>query len=187
MTLYKIAVVGAVGVGKSALTIQFISSHFIEEYLPTIEDLYQKQCVIDHEVCVLEILDTAGAEEFIAMRDQYMQNGEGFLCVFDINDRKSYEEAIRYINQIHHIKNSQDVPMVLVGNKCDLPLCKVDKELVLVLVEHEDVPFIETSAATRQGVKDAFSTLVREIRKRKEKINIEIDEKSSKRNCCVIF
>jgi len=51
---YKLVVVGGGGVGKSALTIQFIQSHFVEEYDPTIEDSYRKQCVIDDEVAVLD-------------------------------------------------------------------------------------------------------------------------------------
>ncbi len=56
---YKLVVVGGGGVGKSALTIQFIQSHFVDEYDPTIEDSYRKQCVIDEEVALLDVLDTA--------------------------------------------------------------------------------------------------------------------------------
>jgi small GTP-binding protein len=61
---YKLVVVGGGGVGKSALTIQFIQSHFVDEYDPTIEDSYRKQCVIDDEVALLDVLDTAGQEEY---------------------------------------------------------------------------------------------------------------------------
>lgn len=50
--------------GKSALTIQLIQNHFVEEYDPTIEDSYRKQVVIDGETCLLDILDTAGQEEY---------------------------------------------------------------------------------------------------------------------------
>lgn len=60
MTEYKLVVVGAGGVGKSALTIQLIQNHFVDEYDPTIEDSYRKQVVIDGETCLLDILDTAG-------------------------------------------------------------------------------------------------------------------------------
>ena len=60
MTEYKMIVLGDGGVGKSALTIQFISNYFVEEYDPNIEDCYRKQAVIDGEVCRLDILDTAG-------------------------------------------------------------------------------------------------------------------------------
>lgn len=72
---YKIVVVGGGGVGKSALTIQFIQSQFVDEYDPTIEDSYRKQCVIDGETALLDVLDTAGQEEYSAMREQYMRTG----------------------------------------------------------------------------------------------------------------
>lgn len=80
MTEYKLVVVGAGGVGKSALTIQLIQNHFVDEYDPTIEDSYRKQVVIDGETCLLDILDTAGQEEYSAMRDQYMRTGKA-SCV----------------------------------------------------------------------------------------------------------
>ena len=51
---YKLVVVGGGGVGKSALTIQFIQSHFVPDYDPTIEDSYRKQCVIDDRVAHLD-------------------------------------------------------------------------------------------------------------------------------------
>jgi small GTP-binding protein len=47
-----------------------IQNHFIDEYDPTIEDSYRKQVTIDEETCLLDILDTAGQEEYSAMRDQ---------------------------------------------------------------------------------------------------------------------
>ena len=66
-------VVGGGGVGKSALTIQFSQNHFVDEYDPTIEgmyrvshtppDSYRKQCMIDNEMVLLDVLDTAGQEE----------------------------------------------------------------------------------------------------------------------------
>uniref|UniRef100_A0A2K6MYA0 Small monomeric GTPase n=1 Tax=Rhinopithecus bieti TaxID=61621 RepID=A0A2K6MYA0_RHIBE len=77
MTEYKLEVVGAGGVSKSALTIQLIQNHFVDEYDPTIEDSYRKQVVIDGETCLLDILNTAGQEEYNAMRDQYMRTWGG--------------------------------------------------------------------------------------------------------------
>lgn len=72
---YKLVVVGGGGVGKSALTIQFIQGQFVDEYDPTIEDSYRKQVVIDNQVALLDVLDTAGQEEYSAMREQvYLSN-----------------------------------------------------------------------------------------------------------------
>jgi len=63
---YKLVVVGDGGVGKTALTIQFILSHFVNEYEPTIDEAYRKQVVIDDEIALLDVLDseTAGQEEY---------------------------------------------------------------------------------------------------------------------------
>ncbi|XP_060030634.1 ras-related protein R-Ras isoform X1 [Erinaceus europaeus] len=85
---HKLVVVGGGGVGKSALTIQFIQSYFVSDYDPTIEDSYTKICTVDGIPARLDILDTAGQEEFGAMREQYMRAGHGFLLVFAINDRQ---------------------------------------------------------------------------------------------------
>ncbi|NP_001003744.1 GTPase KRas isoform 2 [Danio rerio] len=188
MTEYKLVVVGAGGVGKSALTIQLIQNHFVDEYDPTIEDSYRKQVVIDGETCLLDILDTAGQEEYSAMRDQYMRTGEGFLCVFAINNTKSFEDIHHYREQIKRVKDSEDVPMVLVGNKCDLQSHNVDSKQAQDLARSYGIPFIETSAKTRQGVDDAFYTLVREIRKHKEKMSKEgkKKKKKSKTKCALM-
>uniref|UniRef100_A0A4W5P1S9 small monomeric GTPase n=1 Tax=Hucho hucho TaxID=62062 RepID=A0A4W5P1S9_9TELE len=150
MTEYKLVVVGAGGVGKSALTIQLIQNHFVDEYDPTIEDSYRKQVVIDGETCLLDILDTAGQEEYSAMRDQYMRTGEGFLCVFAINNIKSFEDVHLYREQINRVKDSDSVPMVLVGNKSDLGSRSVESRQAQELARGYGVPFVETSAKTRQ-------------------------------------
>ncbi|XP_050315346.1 GTPase HRas [Anthonomus grandis grandis] len=164
MTEYKLVVVGAGGVGKSALTIQLIQNHFVDEYDPTIEDSYRKQVVIDGETCLLDILDTAGQEEYSAMRDQYMRTGEGFLLVFAVNSVKSFDDIVVYREQILRVKDTEDVPMVLVGNKCDLSAWVVDMNRARDIAKQYNIPFIETSAKTRMGVDDAFYSLVREIR-----------------------
>ncbi|KAH3760661.1 Ras family protein [Pelomyxa schiedti] len=77
--VYKLVVLGSGGVGKSAITVQFVQGIFVEKYDPTIEDSYRKQIEVDGQACMLEILDTAGTEQFTAMRDLYMKNGHGFV------------------------------------------------------------------------------------------------------------
>ncbi|CAF3322631.1 unnamed protein product [Rotaria socialis] len=175
MTEYKLVVVGAGGVGKSALTIQLIQNHFIDEYDPTIEDSYRKQAVVDGETCLLDILDTAGQEEYSAMRDQYMRGGEdhskrnNIICERRLNSAKSFEEIKQYREQIKRVKDADDIPMVLVGNKIDLPTRTIDLSYAKDFAASLSMPFVQTSAKTRQGVEEAFYTLVREIRKYKER------------------
>jgi GTPase KRas protein len=144
----------------------FAQNHFIDEYDPTIEDSYRKQVTIDEETCLLDILDTAGQEEYSAMRDQYMRTGQGFLMVFSITSRSSFDEITSFREQILRVKDADKAPMVLVANKSDL-----ENERQVTTGEGQDlaksfnIPFMETSAKTRVNVEESFFELVREIRK----------------------
>nr|CAA61434.1 RAS protein [Raperostelium minutum] len=191
MTEYKLVIVGGGGVGKSALTIQLIQNHFIDEYDPTIEDSYRKQVSIDEETCLLDILDTAGQEEYSAMRDQYMRTGQGFLCVYSITSRSSFDEINSFREQILRVKDKDRVPMILFGNKCDL-----DTERVVSIAEGGrkgksiGCPFLETSAKIRVNVEEAFYSLVREIRNDLKGNNDKPLKKGGKKGlmkACIIF
>jgi len=164
-----VAVVGSGAVGKSALTIQFIQNTFVDEYDPTIEDSYRKQLTIDEESVVLDILDTAGQEDYSSMREEYMRNGQGFILVYSIVQRSTFDEIISWREQVLRVKDKEKFPMVLVGNKCDLTEQRqVSKVEGADLARNFGVPFFETSAKQRLHVDEAFSELVREIRKMKK-------------------
>lgn len=164
---YRITVVGAGLVGKSAITMQFMQGTFVERYDPTIEDSYRRLIEIDNEACVLDIMDTAGQEEYSALRDQYIQTGEGFLVVVAINLVKSFTTAKQLHERIMRIKAMQkDFPIVLVANKIDL-----EAERTVAAVELKELatqwgcPMIETSAKMNIKISDAFFTVVRLIKK----------------------
>jgi len=100
------------------------SALFIPSPIPKLTfprtDSYRKQCVIDEEVALLDVLDTAGQEEYSAMREQYMRTGEGFLLVYSITSRQSFEEIMTFQQQILRVKDKDYFPIIVVGNKCDL-------------------------------------------------------------------
>lgn len=187
---YKLVVVGGGGVGKSAITIQFIQSYFVTDYDPTIEDSYTKQCVIDDIPAKLDILDTAGQEEFSAMREQYMRSGEGFLLVFSLVDHASFAEISKFQKQILRVKDRDEFPMLMVGNKSDL-----DSRRAVPLEEAQQfscaagIPYIECSAKLRINVDQAFHELVRIVRKFQEAERPYIEEaykKKNKKRCCIV-
>uniref|UniRef100_A0A8V0YZV2 RAP2C, member of RAS oncogene family n=1 Tax=Gallus gallus TaxID=9031 RepID=A0A8V0YZV2_CHICK len=93
MREYKVVVLGSGGVGKSALTVQFVTGTFIEKYDPTIEDFYRKEIEVDSSPSVLEILDTAGTEQFASMRDLYIKNGQGFILVYSLVNQQSFQKT----------------------------------------------------------------------------------------------
>ncbi|KAI2564608.1 RAS like estrogen regulated growth inhibitor, partial [Homo sapiens] len=76
-----------------ALVVRFLTKRFIWEYDPTLESTYRHQATIDDEVVSMEILDTAGQEDTI-QREGHMRWGEGFVLVYDITDRGSFEEVL---------------------------------------------------------------------------------------------
>lgn len=184
---YKLVVVGGGGVGKSALTIQFIQSHFVQDYDPTIEDSYRKQCVIDDRVAHLDILDTAGQEEFSAMREQYMRTGEGFLLVFSVTDRSSFDEISKFQIQILRVKDKDEFPMILVGNKSDLENERtVTNAEASELAKKMKVGYTETSAKLRTNVESSFYDLVRCIRRSNETNDQSVKPIKKKSKCTIL-
>lgn len=168
---YRIVVVGSGGVGKSALTVRFIQGNFVEKYDPTIEDSYRKQVDIDGVACMLDIMDTAGQEEYSALRDQYMKTGQGFVLVYSITSQPSFEAAQKLRTQILRIKEeSQDIPIMLVANKADLEEERtVSKEDGKGTASKYSAGFLEVSAKTNTNVSEVFFELVRMINKWREK------------------
>ncbi|XP_071436683.1 GTP-binding protein Rit2 [Pithys albifrons albifrons] len=177
---YKVVMLGAGGVGKSAMTMQFISHRFPDYHDPTIEDAYKTQVRIDDEPAYLDILDTAGQAEFTAMRDQYMRGGEGFIICYSITDRQSFQEAAEFKELIYRVRHTYDIPVVLVGNKTDLEeFRQVSTEEGKSLAREYSCSFFETSAALRFYIDDVFHGLVREIRRKES--SLPMVEKKMKR------
>eukprot|EP01107_Rhizomastix_libera_P011561 TRINITY_DN29070_c0_g1_i1.p1 TRINITY_DN29070_c0_g1~~TRINITY_DN29070_c0_g1_i1.p1 ORF type:complete len:209 (-),score=40.28 TRINITY_DN29070_c0_g1_i1:52-639(-) len=168
--LYKIVIVGDGGVGKSAITIQLTQSHFITEYDPTIENTYRKPLHVDGEMCMLDILDTAGQEEYSAMRDQYFRTGNGFVIVFSVVDRTSFDAIPGYRTAILRVKQATSYPMVICANKIDLVNDRVvSADEVAALGKTCQSSILETSAKLRQNIDEAFFQVVREIKQFRNK------------------
>jgi len=168
---YKIVVLGSGTVGKSALTLRLVTDNFLEEYDPTIEDCYRKNVMVDGKPVVLEILDTAGQDEFSSMQDQWMREGKGFLLVYSLVLRQTFEEAQVLYEKILRCKDSEKVPLVLVGNKCDLKNRQVEYQEGQDLANKWGAPFFETSAKLKLNNESCFYELVREIQRHEEKEN----------------
>ncbi|KAL0248630.1 hypothetical protein GEMRC1_003864 [Eukaryota sp. GEM-RC1] len=161
---YQVVVVGGGGVGKSALSARFALGKFLERYDPTIEDSYRKAVDIDGTALRLEIMDTAGQDEYDSIREQYLVEGHGFLLVYSIDSQESFDKAVSLRDQILRLQKRQDVPLVLVGNKCDLEDSRaVTNDEGKLLAEKFGCKFFETSAKDEVNVEDCFHELVRAV------------------------
>merc|ERR1712083_316812 len=166
---YKIIVVGQGAVGKSSLTIRYVIGDFFEHYDPTIEDYYRKLVEVDKKPAYLDILDTAGQQEFASMQEQFYRQGKGFLIVYAIDKPNSFLYAKELKQKIADARYD-DAPfaVVLVGNKCDLDSVgkrQVPKASGIALAKEWNCPFLECSAKEQVNNAKCFQSLVREIRK----------------------
>lgn len=189
MREYKFVVLGSGGVGKSALTAQFVQGIFIEKYDPTIEDCYRKQVAVDGQECTLEILDTAGTEQFTAMRDLYMKNGQGFVLVYSITAQSTFNDIKELREQIRKVKGTENVPLVLVGNKCDLEEERVvSKATGIEYSKSLGCTFMEASAKCRISVEEIFYDLVRQINAHDQakKSAVKKQKRIKTRGCCLL-
>ena len=172
--LCKIVVLGSGGVGKSAITAQFINKIFIEKYDPTIEDSYRKHHEVDGKPVVLEILDTAGTEQFTAMRNLYLKNSEGFIIVFSLVAYSSFLELNELRDQVLRVKDTPNPPMLLIGNKCDLIAERqVPNEEIQNLIKTWKIQYLEVSAKTNTNVVESFENIVRQIFKTQSSDNLK--------------
>ncbi|KEF50930.1 Ras family, other [Exophiala aquamarina CBS 119918] len=122
LTPYKLAILGDVDVGKAAITIQLSLSHFVAIYDPTIEYSYRKQVVIDQQACVLEVLDTAGQGEHTTLRDQWTRDRVGFILVYSITSRKSFETINKLYSQVQRAKGSGTAKLSTGANYLPAPV-----------------------------------------------------------------
>ncbi|KAJ2894019.1 hypothetical protein MKZ38_008021 [Zalerion maritima] len=146
---------------------QFVHNEWIESYDPTIEDSYRTQVAVDGRQVMLEILDTAGTEQFVAMRDLYMKTGQGFLLVFSITSHSSLQELAQLREEIIRIKDDENIPIVLVGNKADLEENRaVQRTKAFSVSQRWGAPYYEASARTRTNVDEVFVDLCRQMLRR---------------------
>eukprot|EP00475_Leptophrys_vorax_P042092 TRINITY_DN79418_c0_g1_i1.p1 TRINITY_DN79418_c0_g1~~TRINITY_DN79418_c0_g1_i1.p1 ORF type:complete len:213 (-),score=58.26 TRINITY_DN79418_c0_g1_i1:103-741(-) len=165
--IHRIVVLGSGGVGKSALVIRYVTQNFVDEYDPTIEDCYKKNVMIDGNPATLEIVDTAGQEGFGTLVDQWILRGNAFLLIYSITSKQSFHALEKLHDQILTVKESDDAPIALVGNKCDLEdQRQVQTSEGKELADQWKCLFFETSAKEKINDETVFVEIVRVLRKK---------------------
>ena len=132
---------------------------------------------------MLEVLDTAGQEDYVSLRDQWIRDGEGFVLVYSISSRTSFTQLKSFYNQIRRVKEycgspsypgSPAVesygppPVMLVGNKCDrVTEREVSTQEGIALARELGCEFVEASAKNCVNVEKAFYDVVRQLRRQR--------------------
>lgn len=180
----KLIVLGSGGVGKSAITVQFCRNCFVDKYDPTIEDSYKKTAEVDGKLYNLEILDTAGTDQFSAMRDLYMRDGEAFILVYSMIARSTFSDAIDMFDSIVRVKDRDDFPCVLVANKSDLVNERQvsEEEGRAAAARWKNAVYIEASPKTDTNIRAIFQNAVRQVVSRNQTAPESLKKKPVKKN-----
>ena len=161
----KLVVLGRSLVGKTALTFRFINDQFPSDHDTTIEDQYKTIIKINGQQVKLEILDTAGQDDYQSMLETWINSGSGFLLVYSIDDMESFIEIQKKFDKLVMIKEKEIYSCIIVGNKCDLDESKrkVPKNIAEEFAKSKNVPFLEVSALKTINVKEAFIKVVYDL------------------------
>ncbi|XP_062562793.1 GTP-binding protein Di-Ras2 [Armigeres subalbatus] len=163
---HKIVVMGAAKVGKSSIITQFLYGTFSPKYKRTVEEMHHGHFSVGGVNLTLDILDTSGSYEFPAMRALSISSADAFILVYDITDSVTFEEVKAIREQIHEIKATTAVPIVVVGNKTDLADEDDDIRQIprgttesMITVDWEN-GFVEASAKLNRNISQVFKELL---------------------------
>ncbi|XP_022111959.1 ras-related and estrogen-regulated growth inhibitor-like [Acanthaster planci] len=181
----RIMVLGAESVGKSAVTVRFLTKRYIGEYESNIDLLY-RQTVVHNEVPVyMEVLDTCPKGEQLSERDSHLRWANAFVIVYSVCNRTTFKDVETQVKHIQMTKSPCSVPIVIIGNKADL---EHRREVMLDegrdLAEEYGCYFFEVSAADGYTeVREAFLALLKEVYEAtKNKLQVKRRRSSVTRN-----
>ncbi|KAG2392314.1 hypothetical protein C9374_012566 [Naegleria lovaniensis] len=118
--LFKILIIGDMGVGKSCILLRFSENQFNVSHVSTIGvDFKIKNMEKKGKKVKLQIWDTAGQERFRTITTSYYKGAQGVIMVYDITQRKSFENLNLWLNDVKQYADP-NVSLILVGNKVDL-------------------------------------------------------------------
>lgn len=163
----KVVIMGAPSVGKTSLTQQYIAPPtYNESYFPTIESTSHKTLTFEGQTYECEIIDSAGQDEYTLFPSKYAVGVHGYLLVYSINSRQSFEMIQTVHDKILDFAGLEKVPCVVVGQKSDL---NADRRVTVAegeaLAKKMKAAFVESSARDNKNVGKAFDILLKEMQK----------------------
>eukprot|EP01087_Luapelamoeba_hula_P010763 TRINITY_DN2865_c0_g1_i1.p1 TRINITY_DN2865_c0_g1~~TRINITY_DN2865_c0_g1_i1.p1 ORF type:complete len:254 (+),score=41.65 TRINITY_DN2865_c0_g1_i1:74-835(+) len=184
----KVVIIGDAGAGKSSMLLRFAENSFDENTVITSQiDFKTKTIQIKGEDIALQIWDTAGQEKFRAITSSYFKGVVGVIVAYDLSDAHGTEALQEWFDYVARQGLSVKAKM-LVANKLDVASDQraISTEAGEALAKQFNVPFMEVSAKTGQGIDACFAHLAADIVKARRKSDIFV-QKQQRRQSTINF
>jgi small GTP-binding protein len=154
--IFKFIVIGSSGVGKTAILKRLVDDVFVPESQSTIGvEFLASQIEVDGQPIKLQIWDTAGQERFRSIAKAYFRSAIGVLLVFDLADRRTFDDLNQWLTDIHQLCDPNAV-VTLIGNKLDLKNRAVTSQEAEAFAQLHQLAYFETSALGGDNIQEAF-------------------------------
>ena len=162
---FKTILLGESGVGKTSLLSCYMEEKFKSDRPCTINaDFKIKSLKIDESTLVkLTIWDTAGQERYKSLTKHYFKDAHGVILIYDVADRRSFEGLDTWLEEIKNNMLKEEISIILVGNKIDLPFRNVTKEEGEIFAKKNDLLYLETSSKEGVNIEKVFEMITKDI------------------------
>lgn len=157
---FKIMMLGDASVGKTSLTMRYISGFFMEDLKLTIGvDFYSKTTSFKNKKVKLQIWDFGGEERFRFLLSQYSKGANGAFFLYDITNQTSLDHLPDWTQVIR--EHAGDIPIMLIGSKVDLNEFRavIRDDGILAAKKYNLASFVELSSKTGENVEKAFNVI----------------------------
>ena len=186
----QLLIIGNSSVGKTSILTRYSSKTFNENYLATVGlDFFSKDETIDNKIIRIKIWDTADQERYKSFTKCFFQKAQGIMIVYDVTSQKSFKDLQYWIDSLNSnmYQDISFVPIIIIGNKIDLPKREVTKEDAANYAREHQFHYYETSAKTGEGIDLAIRELVKKVMnggKKNGNNNINLNQTKKKSGKC---
>ncbi|KAG9072390.1 GTP-binding protein [Linnemannia hyalina] len=148
------------------MVVQYVHNVFNDSYFPTIEETFTKQLTFHGQVYEVEIIDTAGQDEFSIFNGRHALDVHGYVLVYSVTSKQSFDMVTIIRDKILNFTGTDWAPIVLVGNKTDLQgQRQVSRDEGDELASRWKCLSCETSAKTNMNIGRTFELMLAEMEK----------------------
>ena len=174
--IFKIITLGDSGVGKTSIINKYITDNYLDNIVSTLGVNFSYKNLIFNKTqkIKLKLIDTCGQEKFRALSKSYFKNTDGVLYVFGLDDKESFDNIKIWMEYFNKECKIEDIPKILVGNKCDLDTDKeLDKNIINEFSEKNNIKYFSTSAKKGININELFEAMGKMLYKKEFPLDMQ--------------